>query len=190
MKKCIAFVVGVFTLATLSAAPGPARSGVGAPQRTPQGNHGHAAPQKHHAHDGHAVKGPAVHHPTHGKGHHPKYRRPANARFWKRPPAPPPPRHGARGKWRWVATTWDLVVNGVAYYGDGYYYDGYNYYYNGAYYLSPPVVVTTQPVVVTQPAVVAQPVVVTQPAVVAQPVVVTPAPPPRRGGLLRLLIGD
>ena len=194
MKKCIVFAAGALALATLSAAPGPGRPGGGAPQRAPQRQHGHAPPQKPHAHGGPAVRGPAVHHPTHGKGHpHPKYRRPANARFWRRPPAPPPPRHGARGKWRWVATTWDSVVNGVAYYGDGYYYDGYNYYYNGAYHLSPPAIVTTQPVVVTQPAVVAQPVVVTQPAVVTQPVVVTPPPPPpppRRGGLLRLLLGD
>jgi len=37
-----------------------------------------------------------------------------------------------------VATAWELTVNGVYYYGDGYYFDGYNYYYNGAYYTVPP----------------------------------------------------
>ena len=188
MKKCSVFVAGALALATLSAAPGPGRPGGGAPQRAPQMHHGHAAPQRQHAH---GAKTPAVHNPHHGNGHH-NYRRPSNARFWKRPSAPPPPHHGARGAWKWVAAVWDLVVDGVAYYGDGYYYDGYNYYYNGAYHLSPPAIVTTQPVVVTQPAVVAQPVVVTQPAVVTQPVVVTPPPPPppRRGGLLRVLLGD
>ena len=190
MKKCIVFVAGALALATLSAAPGPGRPGGGAPQHASHG-YNHAAPQKPHMHDAKA-KAPAVHNSHHGNGHH-KYKRPANARFWKRPSAPPPPHHGARGAWKWVAAAWDLVINGVAYYGDGYYYDGHNYYYNGAYYLSPPAVVTqpvvvAQPTVVTQPAVVTQPVVVTQPTVVTQPVVVTP--PPRNGGLLRLLLGD
>ena len=191
MKKCIAFVGCAFALATLSAASGPgSKPGGGAPQRTPQGHQGYAAPQKQHVHGAPAANGHAVHHQQHAKPHH-GFKRPANARFWKRP-APPPPHHGAHGAWKWVAATWDLVVDGIAYYGDGYYYDGYNYYYNGAYYLTPPAVVT-QTTVVTQPAVVAQPVVVTQPAVVTQPVVVTPSPPPpprRRGGLLQLLLGD
>jgi len=33
---------------------------------------------------------------------------------------------------------WVIFVNGICYYGDGYYYDGYNYYYNGAYHTVPP----------------------------------------------------
>ena len=144
MKKCIVFAAGALALATLTAAPGPGRPPVGGPPpRAPQKQHGHVAPQQH----GHVVPqkqhghvAPQKHH-AHGpaaKPHH-KYKRPPNARFWSRPPAPPPPRRGARGAWRWVAATWDVVVNGVAYYGDGYYYDGYNYYYNGAYHTVPPV---------------------------------------------------
>ena len=31
-----------------------------------------------------------------------------------------------------------IVVDGVCYYGDGYYFDGYNYYYNGEYHKVPP----------------------------------------------------
>ena len=126
---------------------------------------------------------PAVtHHPPHHQPAVKHHSRPANARHWARP-APPPRHHGAKRAWEWVATTWDMVVGGVHYYGDGYYYDGYNYYYNGAYYTTPPVFVS-QPVVVapTPP-----------PPVVTQPVVVTPAPPPpppRRRGLLEWLFGD
>ena len=36
--------------------------------------------------------------------------------------------------------TWK-VVNGVCYYGDGYYYDGCNYFYNGTYHTAPPTAV-------------------------------------------------
>ena len=160
----------------------PKQHVVSHPVGKPQGHHQpqpphHAAAPLHHG-------GPAV-------GHN-KHVRPHGARFWARPPAPPPRRHGALRAWQWVATAWDMTIDGVYCYGDGYYFDGYNYYYNGAYYTTPPVVVTqpvvSQPVVVTQP-VATQPVVVTQP-VVTQPVVVTPPPRPRRRGLLQLLLGD
>lgn len=74
---------------------------------------------------------------------------PVGARFWGRPPCPPP-RFGALRAWAWIANAWSMTVNGVYYYGDGYYFDGYNYYYNGAYYTTPPgaTVVVTQPTVV------------------------------------------
>ena len=58
-------------------------------------------------------------------------------RYWGRP-ACPPPRFGALRTWVWVDTVWEMIIDGVCYYGDGYYYDGYNYYYNGAYYTTPP----------------------------------------------------
>ena len=141
--------------------------------------------------------------PPHRTGFHAN--RPHGARYWGRPPAPPP-MAGYRHGWNWVPTPWSYYVDGVYYYGEGYYFDGYNYCYNGGFHFAPPPVqpayVVPQQVVVPQPAVVApQPVVVPQPAVVApQPVVVPqpavvapqppPPPPPRSRGLLNVLFGN
>lgn len=120
--------------------------------------------------------------------------RPHGARFWDRPPMPPP-MAGALSAWSWVATPWSYTVDGAYYYGEGYYFDGYNYCYNGGYHLTPPPVLVTTPAVaapvVTTPVVTTP--VVTQP-VVTTPVVTTPVvpppPPPRRRGLLNMLFGD
>ena len=62
-------------------------------------------------------------------------------RHWARPVCPPP-RYGALRAWTWIDAAWNMIIDGVCYYGDGYYYDGYNYYYNGAYYTTPPAVTT------------------------------------------------
>ena len=51
----------------------------------------------------------------------------------------PPIRPFARYTWRWIASPWTILVNGVYCTGDGYWFDGYNYYYNDGYYTSAPV---------------------------------------------------
>ena len=127
--------------------------------------------------------------PPHHHGFHAN--RPHGARFWGRPPIPPP-MTGYLHAWHWVPTPWSYYVDGVYYYGEGYYFDGYNYCYNGGYHFAPPPVqaamVVPAPVVVQQPvAVQPAPVVVQQPVVAPPP---PPPPPPRRGGLLGWLFGD
>jgi len=54
-----------------------------------------------------------------------------------RPACPPPPIR-AYHTWTWIAAEWEMYLNGVWCYGDGYYYDGYYYYYNEACYTQPP----------------------------------------------------
>ena len=143
--------------------------------------------------------------PPHHNGFH--AHRPHGARYWGRPPAPPM-MGGAMHGWTWVDTPWSYTVDGVYYYGEGYYFDGYNYCYNGGFHYAPPpvqpvvvpppVVAAPAPVGVQQPVVASPapaPVVVQQPVVTApQPVVVTPPPPPpppppRTRGLLDVLFG-
>lgn len=67
------------------------------------------------------------------------------ARFWARPLVFPPPCYGALRAWTWVEAEWEMLINGVYCYGDGYFYDGYNYYYNGACYTTPPVLTAVVP---------------------------------------------
>ena len=70
--------------------------------------------------------------------------RPVGARFWARPPHPPP-LIAAYRTWTWVDAAWEMYIDGIFCYGDGYYYDGFNYYYNGACYTRPPTLVTVWP---------------------------------------------
>lgn len=158
MKLMIALGACVFAGVVMA---GPGRGG-------PGGHGGHAPRQVHAPGGGGHMARPAArpaphpapaHHarvappPRPHVGHPPPPRHhfrhhPVGARFWGRP-ACPPPRFGALRAWTWIASAWNMTVNGVYYYGDGYYFDGYNYYYNGAYYTTPPAttVIVSQTVV-------------------------------------------
>ena len=177
MTKLMVVAGAIFTACCLMAAPG-----AGAPPHGGQPPHNKGAVRSapkggvHHG-EKHMPAKPAAHAPAkphaapakpvaHAPAKHHKH--PANARHWARPAKLPPRHHGAKRAWEWVATAWNMTIDGVYYYGDGYYYDGYNYYYNGAYYTTPPVVVAQPAVVVPQP----------------------PPPPPRRRGFWDWLFGD
>ena len=112
------------------------------PARGPGGGHAaKPAPVRHKAPPAQHVRAakPAPHKVAparHKAAYRPHYR---ETRHWARPVCPPPC-YGARRVWTWIDTAWEMIIDGICYYGDGYYYDGYNYYYNGAYYTTPPVI--------------------------------------------------
>ena len=69
------------------------------------------------ARHGHFREEPRHHAPPH---HFARHHIPSHARYWARP-AVPLWRVGALRAWEWVEQEWVIVVNGVYYYGDGYY---------------------------------------------------------------------
>ena len=154
-KLIVAFVAGLVLTATCFAAPhggrgapdrggtrGPAPRQVQAP-KAPRGIEHKVKPAPR------AVPRPAPVRPHIGRPALPppprRVRpRPIGARFWARPPHPPP-LIAAYRTWTWVDAAWEMYIDGIFCYGEGYYYDGFNYYYNGACYTRPPTLVTVWP---------------------------------------------